>query len=81
MRTLLLTALLALAPAASAQYLFGSLDQDAPVDVPEITALAMGDAVTAVPDPQTAFFSNPAHLARLDGPCGENPPSCCWRAL
>lgn len=67
MRTLLLTGLLALAPSASAQYLFGSLDQDAPVDVPEITALAMGDAVTAVPDPQTAFFSNPAHLARLDG--------------
>lgn len=67
MRPLLLAALLALAPSASAQYLFGSLDQDAPADVPEITALAMGDAVTAVSNPQTAFFSNPAHLASLNG--------------
>ena len=68
MRTLLLAALaVTLAAPAHAQYLFGALNQDGAVDVPEITALAMGDAVTAVPNPQTAFFSNPAHLASLDG--------------
>lgn len=72
MRPLFLAALAALAagplaPTPSAQYFFGTLDQDAAVDVPEITALAMGDAVTAVPNPQTAFFSNPAHLTSLDG--------------
>ncbi|MEL6615096.1 MAG: hypothetical protein AAFQ43_05130, partial [Bacteroidota bacterium] len=68
MRLSLLVALALLAaPEASAQYLFGSLDQDTPVDVPEIQALAMGDAVTAVPNPETAFFSNPAHLASVSG--------------
>ncbi|MEM1056247.1 MAG: hypothetical protein AAGI52_12040 [Bacteroidota bacterium] len=69
MRPFLFAALLFIggAPAASAQYLFGSLDQDTPVEVQEITALAMGDAVTAVPSPQTAFFSNPAHLTSLKG--------------
>lgn len=70
MRLALLGALalaLLASPEARAQYVFGTLDQDAPVDVPEIQALAMGDAVTAVPNPETAFFSNPAHLASLDG--------------
>ena len=68
MRFLLLFGLaVAMSASASAQYLFGALNQDGAVDVPEITALAMGDAVTAVSNPQTAFFSNPAHLASLDG--------------
>ena len=65
--SVLALALVAGATDAAAQYTFGALDQDAPVDVPEITALAMGDAVTAVSRPQTAFFSNPAHLASLTG--------------
>ncbi|OZC04314.1 hypothetical protein [Rubricoccus marinus] len=62
-----LLALAAATPEASAQYRFGAMSQDAAVDVPEITALAMGDAVTAVPRAETSFFSNPAHLASLDG--------------
>jgi len=34
---------------------------------PEIPALAMGEAVAAVPLPQTAFFYNPAHLVHVTG--------------
>ncbi|CAM3259484.1 hypothetical protein RHBI111906_04910 [Rhodothermus bifroesti] len=34
---------------------------------PEIAALAMGEAVAAVPLPQTAFFYNPAHLIHVTG--------------
>ena len=67
LRAAALAAALLAAPAVQAQYVFGAMDQDAAVDVPEITALAMGDAVTAVSHPRTAFFSNPAHLAGLDG--------------
>ncbi len=68
MRVLALAlAVLTLAPEAWAQYRFGAMEQDAAVNVPEITALAMGDAVTAVSRPETSFFSNPAHLTSLDG--------------
>ncbi len=34
---------------------------------PDITALAMGEAVAAVPLAQTAFFYNPAHLDQVAG--------------
>ena len=54
-------------PVAHAQY-FGSLQQDARAFVPALEARAMGDAVAAVPNAETAFFYNPAHLARLQRP-------------
>ncbi|MEM6325853.1 MAG: hypothetical protein AAF791_01925 [Bacteroidota bacterium] len=67
MRLLLLLGLAVWSLPAFSQIPFGALAQDDPVDVPEITALAMGDAVAAVTNPETAFFSNPAHLASLTG--------------
>ena len=45
---------------------FSAVDQDALSVRPLPPALAMGDAVAAVPGPQTAFFANPAHGASLD---------------
>ena len=54
-------ALLAAALPASAQQ-FEALQQDARFRAPAPTALAMGDAVAAVPRPETAAFANPAHL-------------------
>lgn len=58
-------ALLALAPAAQAQ--FGALGQDARVALPSPTRLAQGDAFVAAPSRETALFGNPAHLSYLGG--------------
>ncbi|NNF58961.1 MAG: hypothetical protein HKN04_12050 [Rhodothermaceae bacterium] len=60
----LLVTLLVLLPAAQAQG-FGALQQDARPHVPALEARAMGGAVAAVPSAETAFFYNPAHLARV----------------
>ena len=64
MRTSLLTLLLLLALPVSAQG-FGALQQDARPHVPSLDARAMGGAVAAVSSAETAFFYNPAHLARV----------------
>ncbi len=45
---------------------FGSLQQDSRPTVAGLQVRAMGGAVGAVPMDETAFFYNPAHLARLD---------------
>ena len=45
---------------------FGALQQDARPHVSGLQVRAMGGAVAAVPGAETAFFYNPAHLARLD---------------
>ncbi len=50
---------------ADAQY-FGALQQDARPVVEGLRVRAMGGAVAAAPLAETAFFYNPAHLARLD---------------
>lgn len=65
MRLFPLIAILAMAPLATGQT-FGDLQQDARPFVPSLEARAMGGAVAAVPQAQTAFFYNPAHLARAD---------------
>ena len=44
---------------------FGAVQQDARPSVPALEAHAMGGAVVAVPSAETAFFYNPAHLARV----------------
>lgn len=45
---------------------FGILQQDARPHVAGLDARAMGGAVAAVASSETAFFYNPAHLARID---------------
>jgi len=64
---LLFLALLLASPfvAADAQT-FGAIQQDARPHVAGLQVRAMGGAVAAVPMAETAFFYNPAHLARLD---------------
>ncbi|MFN3596162.1 MAG: hypothetical protein ACK41D_02700 [Rubricoccaceae bacterium] len=57
---------LVLAAGAAHGQAFGALQQDARVSVPSVRALGMGDAVTAVPTHETAFFVNPAQLAQVD---------------
>ncbi len=57
-----LIALAGVAP-ARAQSAF---QQDARPDLPFAATLGMGDAVTAVPSMDAAFFTNPALLGRLD---------------
>ncbi|MDX1421089.1 MAG: hypothetical protein R3181_14075 [Rubricoccaceae bacterium] len=57
-----------LAGAAAHAQPFGPLQQEARPFVRASEARAMGDAVAAVPDPETAFFYNPAHLAYLPRP-------------
>ena len=62
-----LAALLALAlvvPAAA--QIDGPLQQDARPLVPSVAVLGMGGIAAAVPVEGSAFFYNPAHLARLD---------------
>lgn len=68
MRSLALAALTLLAVAAPHAQPFGALQQEARPTVRAFEARAMGDAVAAVADPETAFFYNPAHLARLARP-------------
>ncbi len=65
-RLLILAPMLAsLVVVANAQS-FGALQQDARPLVEALQVRAMGGAVVAVPMAETAFFYNPAHLARLD---------------
>ena len=61
-------ALLALLAAAAQAAPLGALQQEARPAVRAFEARAMGDAVAAVADPETAFFYNPAHLAHLPRP-------------
>lgn len=63
MRRLLLAASFLAAPVLQAQT-FGALQQDARPFAPATEAQSMGGAVAAVPFAETAFFYNPAHLAR-----------------
>lgn len=65
---LALATLSLLAVAAPHAQSFGTLQQEARPYVRAFEARAMGDAVAAVPDPETAFFYNPAHLAALARP-------------
>jgi len=65
-RRLFLVLLLASPFAAADAQTFGTLQQDARPHVAGLQVRAMGGAVAAVPMAETAFFYNPAHLARLD---------------
>src|SRR5690606_27889252 len=68
MRALLPALLVLFAAVAARAQPFGALQQEARPAVRAFEARAMGDAVAAVPDPETAFFYNPAHLASLARP-------------
>jgi hypothetical protein len=65
-RRLFLVLLLASPFAATDAQIFGAIQQDARPHVAGLQVRAMGGAVAAVPMAETAFFYNPAHLARLD---------------
>ncbi|MCH8031696.1 MAG: hypothetical protein IIB09_07770, partial [Bacteroidetes bacterium] len=65
-RALFLALLLASPFAAADAQIFGAIQQDARPHVASLQVHAMGGAVAAVPMAETAFFYNPAHLARLD---------------
>lgn len=65
-RALFLALLLASPFAAADAQIFGAIQQDARPHVASLQVRAMGGAVAAVPMAETAFFYNPAHLARLD---------------
>lgn len=65
-RSLFLALLLASPFVAIDAQSFGALQQDARPLVTGLQVRAMGGAVAAVPMDETAFFYNPAHLARLD---------------
>ena len=65
-RPLFLALLLTSPLAAAGAQTFGAIQQDARPYVAGLQVRAMGGAVAAVPMAETAFFYNPAHLARLD---------------
>jgi hypothetical protein len=65
MRPLLRLAFGASLLAAAAPRAQDAPEREARPFVPALEAQAMGDAVAAVPHAETAFFYNPAHLARL----------------